>query len=108
MPTTNWYTWPTESDFDAWHGQVVEALNLPRIGNNAATGEPNPTAQATIAYTAVTELAENDWRAPVESHIADQFTNNLGTPSEPPAPYPDDGNLYTWDENTLTWVEVEQ
>jgi hypothetical protein len=27
---------------------------------------------------------------------------------QPPTPYPDDGNLYTWDEDTLTWVEVEQ
>ena len=27
---------------------------------------------------------------------------------QPPTPFPDDGNLYTWDEDTLTWVEVEQ
>jgi hypothetical protein len=26
----------------------------------------------------------------------------------PPTPYPDDGNTYVWDEDTLTWVEVEQ
>jgi hypothetical protein len=27
---------------------------------------------------------------------------------QPPTPYPDDGGMYTWDENTLTWTEVEQ
>lgn len=25
---------------------------------------------------------------------------------EAPIPYPDDGNLYIWDEATLSWVEV--
>jgi hypothetical protein len=27
---------------------------------------------------------------------------------QPPTPYPTDGGMYTWDENTLMWVEVEQ
>lgn len=84
MPATNWYTWPTQADFDVWHDNVVQALNLPRIGNNAATGQPDPTAQATTAYTAVVEVAEDDWRAPVEAHIASDFADELGTPSEPP------------------------
>jgi len=25
---------------------------------------------------------------------------------EPPTPYPNDGKLYTWDEDTSSWVEV--
>jgi hypothetical protein len=25
---------------------------------------------------------------------------------EPPIPYPADGKLYTWDENTVSWAEV--
>ena len=25
---------------------------------------------------------------------------------EPPTPYPSDGNVYTWDEETLSWVQV--
>jgi hypothetical protein len=25
---------------------------------------------------------------------------------EPPAPYPSDGNVYTWNEETLSWVQV--
>jgi len=88
MPTTNWYTWPSQADFEAWHNPVVEALNLPRIGNNAATGLPDPTAQPTTAYTTATEVAADDWRAPVEPHIASEFATGLGAPSEPP-PDPD-------------------
>lgn len=26
----------------------------------------------------------------------------------PPTPYPDDGKLYVWDEETIAWVEPEQ
>lgn len=26
----------------------------------------------------------------------------------PPVPYPDDGKMYVWDEETLSWVEVPQ
>ena len=26
---------------------------------------------------------------------------------QPPTPYPDDGKLYEWDEDTTSWVEVE-
>ena len=27
---------------------------------------------------------------------------------QPPTPYPDDGNLYEWDEDTTSWVEVTE
>ena len=27
---------------------------------------------------------------------------------QPPIPYPDDGNFYSWDEDTQTWVAVQQ
>jgi outer membrane lipoprotein-sorting protein len=23
---------------------------------------------------------------------------------DPPVPYPDDGNVYVWDEDTITWI----
>lgn len=79
-----WYSWQSQTDFDAWHQTVVEALNLPRVGHNAATGQPRPEAQQTTGHTAVTEVASNDWRAPVEQPIADQFPTGLGVPCEPP------------------------
>jgi hypothetical protein len=89
MPSTNWYTWPTEAEFDVWHDGVVQALHLPRVGINAATGQPDPTAQATTAYTKVTEVAVGDWRAPVEQRVASDFAEGLGVLSEPP-PAPED------------------
>jgi len=27
---------------------------------------------------------------------------------EAPAPYPDDGNVYRWDENTTSWVQLPE
>jgi hypothetical protein len=87
MPSTNWYTWPTEAEFDTWHNGVVQALHLPRVGINAATGLPDPDAQWTTAYTAVVEVADGDWRAPVEQRVASDFADGLGVLSEsPPAP----------------------
>lgn len=82
----SWYSWPTVAAFDAWHAGVVDALNLPRVGVNQATGEPEPDAQWTTAYTAVTEIGPDDLRAPVEAHIADQYAQGLGALSEPPPP----------------------
>ena len=79
-----WYTWPSEADFDVWHQQVITALNLPRVGVNAATGEPRPDAQQTTAYTSVIEVAEGDWRAPVDMDIALAHPTGLGVVSEPP------------------------
>ena len=36
------------------------------------------------------------------------WTLNEGTLDwDPPTPMPDDGNTYNWDEDTLSWVEVE-
>jgi len=84
-----YYTWPTEQAFDAWHTAVIEALNLPRIGHNAATGQPEPNKQQTTGYTSVVEVAADDWRAPVEDHVATAHPDGLGTPSDPPPSPPD-------------------
>ncbi len=27
---------------------------------------------------------------------------------QPPEPYPDDGSVYEWDEDTTSWVEVTE
>jgi len=39
---------------------------------------------------------------PYESWVLNEDTCNW----EAPTPYPSDGKLYTWDEDTLSWVEV--
>ena len=79
-----YYTWPTLEAFDLWHDTVIEALDLPRIGHNQATGQPEPSKQQTTSYTSVVEVAADDWRAPVDSDIAAAHPDGLGTPSEPP------------------------
>lgn len=84
----SWFTWPTMSAFHEWHTVVVHGLNLPRIGVNQATGEPEPDAQWTTAYTQATEVAPADFRAPVEDHVAAHYAAGLGAFSEPP-PQPD-------------------
>ena len=80
----NWYTWTSVAAFDVWHATVIAGLNLPRIGHNQATGQPEPSKQQTTAYTSIVEVAADDWRAPVANNIANTYTDGLGTPSEPP------------------------
>ena len=85
----NWYTWPTQQDFNDWHQTVTTGLHLPRVGINQATGRPEPDKQQTTAYTSVTEVAADDWRAPVDADVATTYATGLGTPCDPP-PTPED------------------
>ena len=85
----NWYTWTTQQDFNNWHQTVITGLHLPRVGINQATGRPEPDKQQTTAYTSVTEVAANDWRAPVDADVATTYATGLGTPCDPP-PTPED------------------
>ena len=39
---------------------------------------------------------------PYNSWVLNEDTCNW----ESPAPYPSDGKLYTWDEDTVSWIEV--
>ena len=84
-----WYTWPTQQAFDTWHQTVINALNLPRIGVNQATGQPEPDKTQTTAYTSIVHVATGDWRAIVEDSISSQFPDGLGTLSDAP-PSPED------------------
>jgi hypothetical protein len=86
------YRWISQAAFDAWHLTVCDALGIPHPNFNAATGELDPDAQWTTAYTDVIEVATDDWRAYVEDDIAAQFPDGLGTPSDPPpsTPFPEE------------------
>ena len=79
-----WYSWPTSAAFDNWHATVIAGLNLPRIGHNQATGQPEPQKQQTTAYTSIVEVTADDWRAPVADDIAAAYPDGLGTPTDPP------------------------
>jgi hypothetical protein len=69
----NWYEWNTRADFDLWHNALCESLSYPLIGTNQATGEPDPTAQMTTAYTEAVEV-QGKWIANVEAEHADGLT----------------------------------
>ena len=84
MESVNWYAWPTQQAFDLWHQIVIDAMNLPRVGFNQATGEPQPDKTQTTAYTAVVFVADGDWRAMVEDDVATQFKSGIGTPCDSP------------------------
>lgn len=83
-----WYLWLTEADFNAWHMTTCAMLGIPHPGYNEATGDIDPDAQWTTAYTSVTEVAADDWRAIVEPDVAALNPDGLGTPCDPP-PTPD-------------------
>lgn len=79
-----WYLWTSKAAFDAWHFDVCNGMGLPRPGYNNETGEIDLDAQWTIAYTTVVQVADNDWRAVVESAEASKYPNGLGLPCDPP------------------------
>ena len=83
-----WHLWPDLAAFDAWHTVTCGLLGIPHPGRNAATGELDPDAQWTTAYTQPVEVTATDWRAVVEPDIAALNPNGLGTPCDPP-PAPD-------------------
>ena len=66
----SYYEWNTRVDFDQWHDALCASLGYPLIGTNQATGEPDPTAQMTTAYTQAIEV-EGKWIATVETEYAD-------------------------------------
>jgi hypothetical protein len=83
-----WYRWPSVGSFDAWHATACAALGIPHPGRNQATGEIDPDAEWTTAYTDVIEVAADDWRAIVEPAVAALVPDGLGVPCDPP-PSPD-------------------
>ena len=66
----NYYEWNTQADFDLWHDALCQSLGYPIIGINQATGEPDASAQMTVAYTQAIEV-EGKWIASVEIEHAD-------------------------------------
>ena len=85
-----WYRWTDLTTFDAWHTGACAALGIPHAGNNAATGELDPDAQWTTAYTEPVVVAADDVRAVVDPQVAELVPTGLGVPCDPPpAPEPD-------------------
>jgi hypothetical protein len=52
------------------------------------------------------------YRADIDAFVSPQpypswVLNNVTAQWEAPVPMPDNGDRYTWDENTLNWVQLE-
>lgn len=78
------YRWSSLATFTAWHDAVCTVLGIPHPGRNAATGEVDPDAQWTTAYTEPTVVTDDDVRAVVEDDVAALVPDGLGVPSDPP------------------------
>jgi hypothetical protein len=83
----NWYAWPSLAAFDTWHALAMADQHIPHPGRNTSTGEVDPDAQWTTAYTEPTIVAVDDVRARVEWFIAEKLPDGMGALSEaPPSP----------------------
>lgn len=80
------YFWLSLDAFNSWHADACSSLGIPHPNRNAATGEIDPDAQWTTAYTEPVIVADDDIRAFVEPAVAELVPDGLGIPSEPPQP----------------------
>lgn len=78
-----WYRWTDLTTFTAWHIAACAALGIPHAGRNAATGELDPDAQWTTAYTEPV-VTEDGVLAVVEPDVAALVSEGLGEPSDSP------------------------
>lgn len=81
-----YYSWPSIETFTAWHTNACTILEIPHPGRNIGTGEIDPDAQWTTAYTEPVVVADDDVRAIVEDHVATLVPHGLGVPCDPPPP----------------------
>ena len=109
-----WYQWHSISDFKQWHDTICIVLGIPHPNQNAKTGYTDTSAQWTTSYTEPVIVATDDIRAIVKSDDA-ELAVGIGQPCEPPpapdfgpsdTPYPADGEFYTWDEDSQSWISV--
>jgi hypothetical protein len=78
----SWYAWTDLAAFSTWHDAACAALGIPHPGRNAATGEVDPDAQWTVAYTE--PVVGSDVRAAVEDYVAVLVPDGLGVASVAP------------------------
>ena len=83
-------TWK-QTSYNTWGG-VHSLGETPRRKNYAGVGN-------TYDATRDAFIAPNNYPSWTLNEDTCQY--------EPPVAYPDDGELYTWDEDTTNWVEVE-
>lgn len=65
-----WCKWSSLEDFNIWHNQIKEQLNLPKMSVDMA-GQMVTDAIINSAYTQVHHIGKNDYRALVGEEYAD-------------------------------------
>jgi hypothetical protein len=84
-------------------GTWVQTSYNTRGGVHANGGTPLRKNYAGIGYTYDADRDAFIPPKPYESWLLDEDTCLWGAP----VPYPTDGKMYRWDEDTLSWLEVE-
>jgi hypothetical protein len=92
-----------EAHYGAFRGQPASAPHTTPSGNvHRLGGTPYRKNYAGISYT---YDAERDAFIPPKPY-ASWLLNETTCLWDSPVPYPDDGERYTWDEETQSWVEI--
>lgn len=102
-----------ETFVDTSPGQWIQTSYNTRGGvhYNPETGEPSADQTKALrknyAGIGYTYDAQRDAFIPPKPY-ASWTLNETSCLWEAPVAYPDDGGVYTWDETTTSWVEVEE
>jgi hypothetical protein len=79
----NWYEWDSIEDFNAWHDALCVSLGYPLDSYNQATGEIDPEAAKTTAYTSPSIVGEKVIATVEEEHAIGLTITELRLPTEP-------------------------
>jgi len=79
---------------------IVDILGLPGVWMQTSYSKAFRKNYAGIGYTYDPDRDAFIPPKPFESWVLDEDTCLW----EPPIPYPDDGQMYRWDETTVSWV----
>ena len=91
-----------ETWYGEFRGQVCKRTSYNTQGGQHPKGRPFRKNYAGIGFT-----YDEDRDAFIPPKPYDSWTLNEDTCLwDPPVPYPDDGNTYTWDEDAGDWVEM--
>jgi hypothetical protein len=93
-----------EVHYGAFRGQPCKRTSYNTIGNvHSGGGTPYRKNYAGIGYTYDAQRDAFIPPKPFASWLLDEDTCFW----KAPLPYPDDGNRYEWDEDSLSWVVYE-
>jgi len=93
-------------DWEVWYGnfrgQVCKRTSYNTVGNvHSNGGTPYRGNYAGIGYT---YRADIDAFVPPQPHPSWTLDSNVVW--QPPVPLPLDGNMYSWDEATTSWIPL--